>query len=251
MTEYICDGCAKVYKSRSGLWKHEKKCAALNDDIIGSSTEEPLSESATDESKGESPPMTSTLNSPEDDDSVVDTDDEWMDFQLGDDDETDTIPAALKMIVATAPSKKKKSAKEIKALRDTEVAMLKMALSGIDVLLTTYGRGVTLNDDFLVQHGDKSKSLVAFAQYEWLDEKGFHITKYASKGMVAASLTGWYVGAPLMRIKQEAKKPMIRKIGGGIWAWLGRLPLIGRIFKRKQHKQDDEAFTGVESDELV
>lgn len=250
MTEYICDGCSKVYKSRSGLWKHEKKCSALNDDIIGS-TEEPLSESAMGENEGESPPVTSDAQSPEDDDPIVDTDDEWMDFQLGDDDETDTIPAALKMIVATAPSKKKKSAKEIKALRDTEVAMLKMALSGVDFLLQNYARGITLQDDFVVQHGDNTKTLVANAQYEWLDEKGFHITKYASKGMVAASLTGWYVGAPLMRIKREAKKPMIRKIGGGIWAWLGRLPLIGRIFKRKQHKQDDEAFTGVESDELV
>ena len=90
-------------------------------------------------------------------------------------------------------------------MHDTEIALLKAGLGGVDVLLTQYGKGVTVNPDFEVRHSEASKDMVAEAQYAYLDERDIHLTRYMSKGIVAGTLTAWYVGAPLMRIKKESK----------------------------------------------
>jgi len=250
-TEYPCphEGCSKVLKSRAGIYKHSKKCSYGND-TIGSS--EPESQSVSGE-------VNSSSSLPPTDDPDIGTIEDkgdWMDFDLGDSNETDHIPAALKMITSQPSSKKKKSVKELKAIKDTEIGLLKMGLGGIDVILTQYGKGVTLDKEFNVAHGDKTKTLVANAQHAWLDEKGITISKYASKGMIAGSLTAYYVGGPIMRIKKEAKKPMIKRIGGGFRGFLGRLPLIGRLFKKKVKEEptvfgDLREYTGDELDESI
>ncbi len=231
--------CGKVLKSRAGIYKHEQKCALGNTDTIGS-----IDESEYESASGE---VASSSSLPPSDPDVG-TNNEWMDFELGGDIETDSIPAALKMITAT-PSKKKKTPKELKAIKDTEIGLLKMGLGGIDVILTQYGKGVTLDKEFEVRHGDKTKTLVAGAQHAWLEEKGITISKYASKGMIAGSLTAYYVGAPIMRIKKEAKKPMIKRLGGGFRGFFSRLPLIGRLFKKKVEEPTVFDYTGDEIDE--
>lgn len=237
--EYPCKyDCGKVLKSRAGIYKHEQKCSYGNSDTIG------YNESEYESASGEVEPSSSL---PPTNDPDVGTN--WMDFELGESTETDTIPAALKMITASPTSKKKKSVKELKAIKDTEIGLLKMGLGGIDVVLTQYGKGVTLDKDFEVRHGDKTKTLVANAQHAWLEEKGITISKYASKGMIAGSLTAYYVGAPIMRIKKEAKKPMIKRIGGGFRGFMARLPLIGRLFKKKVEEPSLFDDTGDEKDE--
>jgi len=50
----------------------------------------------------------------------------------------------------------------------------------------------------------------------------------------------------LMRIKRDAKKPMLKRIGGGSRSLLSRLPLIGRLFKKKQPTTTDELFNDIE-----
>jgi len=240
--EYPCkyDGCSKVLKSRAGIYKHSLKCEYGNIDKIGSNESEYESASGEVEPSSSLPPT----NDPD-----VGTNSDWMDFELGESNETDTIPAALKMITASPTSKKKKSVKELKAIKDTEIGLLKMGLGGIDVVLTQYGKGVTLDKDFEVRHGDKTKTLVANAQHAWLEEKGITISKFASKGMIAGSLTAYYVGAPIMRIKKEAKKPMIKRLGGGFRGFFARLPLIGRLFKKKVEEPSLFDDTGDEHDE--
>jgi len=231
MSEYPCKyGCGKVLKSRAGIYKHELKCDTDPTEHTQSSpvdeTEPPMLASSNLESNTEGDTSSS----------------KWMDFDLGmsEVEYTDTPPTALKMVVAQGQKDRKKMNKqEEKAFKETEKAMLKMLLNGADHMLSTYGRAVTLNPDFIVKHSESSKDMVAGAQYAWMEEKGLSISKYASKGVLAATLTTWYVGAPIMRIKSEAKKPMFKRIGGGSKSLLSRLPLIGRIFKRKPKTTED------------
>jgi len=242
MAEHICPSCSKEYKSRSGLWKHQQKCEA-----------DPMEHTESfvvDES--DSPTVAMPTPSSDDTEVAEDTSSSWMDFDLGagEVEYTDTTPVALKMITSLKPKDRKKMTKaEEKSFVDTEHAMLKMMLGGIDSVLTTYGKAVCLDPDFLVKHSESSKQMVATAQYAWMEERGLSITKYANKSVVAGALTGWYIGAPLMRIKRDAKKPMLKRIGGGSRSLLSRLPLIGRIFKRKK-VDTDELFNEHLSEEV-
>mgnify|MGYP003648795434 CR=1 FL=1 len=210
----------KEYKTRSGAWKRNKKIGSVETEPTPSI---PIEETVTIEDTPEIEPE----GEPEGESS------KWMDFNLGeDDDATDVIPSPLKMITAQDLDRgRKQTAKELKAMRDTELAILKMGLSGVDSLLTSYGKAVTLSPDFKVKHSEGSKNLVANAQAEWLEEKGIFLTNYLSKGLVASTLTVWYVGGPLLRIKKKAKKPMFKRLGGG---FMSKLPLIGRWFKPKK-----------------
>ena len=211
----------KEYKTRSGAWKRDKKIEASLAPSEVKEVNTPIEENV---------PIEET-SSIEDEPEVEPS--KWMDFNLGeDDDATDVIPSPLKMITAQDLDRgRKQTAKELKAMRDTELAILKMGLSGVDSLLTSYGKAVTLSPDFKVKHSEGSKNLVANAQAEWLEEKGIFLTNYLSKGVVASTLTVWYVGAPLLRIKKKAKKPMFKRLGGG---FMSKLPLIGRWFKPKK-----------------
>jgi len=113
------------------------------------------------------------------------------------------------------------------ALEKQNKAILKMGLTAIDVGLTKYGKAVSLDEEFEVKHTEEDKDLVASAQYRYLEEKGLFLTNYLSSGVIAASLTGWYIGTPILRIRKNAKRRLIR---GRL---LSRLPLIGRFFKPK------------------
>lgn len=244
MSENNCSKCGKAYKSRSGLWKHEQKC---DKDPMEHTQSSVVDEPVDTSSSVASPTPTDSNEVAEDTPTST-----WMDFDLGagEVEYTDTAPTALKMITSMKPKDRNKMTKaEEKAFKETEKAMLKMVLGGIDTVLTQYGKAVCIDPDFVVKHSESSKEMVASAQYAWMEEKGLSITKYANKGVVAGALTGWYIGAPLMRIKRDAKKPMLKRIGGGSRSLLSRIPLIGRLFKRKQPNSTDELFGNIEVEE--
>jgi len=244
LSENNCSKCGKAYKSRSGLWKHEQKCeVGLDEHTQSSVVDEPVDTP----SSVASPTPTDSNEVAEDTPTST-----WMDFDMGagEVEYTDTAPQGLKMITSMKPKDKKKMSKaEEKAFKETEKAMLKMVLGGIDTILTQYGKAVCIDPDFVVKHSESSKEMVASAQYAWMEERDLSITRYANKSVVAASLTAWYVGAPLMRIKRDAKKPMLKRIGGGSRSLLSRIPLIGRLFKRKQPNTTDEMFGNIEVEE--
>lgn len=234
--EYVCETCGKSYKTRSGLWKHQK--AKGHGKFAGGTPAAdeaiPIIESP-DESSEESIPSHDTTPPTTSDDtpSSGDTTFEWADFEFGASETTDTIPAPLKSIVKPMPGGSGKLSKaQYAALESQNKGILKMGLTTIDSLLTAYGKAVSLDETFEVKHSDSDKDLVANAQFAYLEEKGLFLTNYLSTGLIAGSLTVWYVGSPLMRIRKNAKKKLIR---GRL---LSRLPLIGRFFKRKDPKPD-------------
>tara|TARA_R110000751_G_scaffold282561_1_gene385760 strand:- start:6662 stop:7420 length:759 start_codon:yes stop_codon:yes gene_type:complete len=243
-TFYLSDD-GKEYKSRSGAWKQNKKLVsnseAVGEDSPPDSFNEPTSSEQGENTATESAENTATESAENTATESATESPKWMQFQMGDQtDTTDVLPEPLKMLSAQG-GKKNLSAKEKKAAKDTELAMLTLILSGTDHLLTSYGKAITLDASFLVKHSEKSKKIVAEAQYAYLEEKGIMLSSYMSKGVVAGALTGWYILSPLTRIKRAAKRPMIKRIGGG---FLSKLPLIGRWFKPKA---EDSLFQGVEA----
>ncbi len=212
----------REFKSRSGAWKHEQK---LEQSIHTPSDPNPPSDVA-----GETVILPSDASTVE----PAASDTQWTSFDMGIDDEaTDVIPSPLKMIAQPINPKRKMTAKELKQLQRTEAALLKAGLTGIDTILTKYGQARTLDKSFSVVHSESSKEMVANAQQEWLNEQGIFFTQYLGKGAVAGLLTTWYVGGPLIRIQKEAKKPMFKR-GRGL---MSRLPLIGRLFRKKYNNE--------------
>jgi len=234
---HACSKCGKEYKSRSGLWKHEQKCTVGDLEI----TESPVATESEVASSSVAMPNTSTL----DNDVAQGDTSSWMDFDLNIE-EGEAVPEPLKLLKAPKKDIKKMSAKELESFKQTEIALLKMGLSGIDVILSQYGKGITLDKEFEVRHSEGAKTTVATAQYAWMEEKGMSISKYASTGVVAGAMTAWYIGSPLMRIKKKAQRPMIKRVGGGVMGIFRRLPLIGRLFGKKKPKEPTEVGQTVE-----
>ena len=231
MSDHTCETCGKQYKTRSGLWKHQKK---LGHGKFADQTETiPVEE--TQSFGGESGSPTPSDIPPTLEESVSPPEDtpEWMSFDFGTDQEaTDTIPSTFKSVfkpVASGTSTGRMTKAQAAALENQNKGILKMGLTTIDVLLTKYAQAITLDPDIEVKHSDSDKELVANAQYRWMEEKGFFLTNYLSTGMIAGSLTVWYVGQPMLRVRKKAKKRLFK--GRGL---LARLPLIGRLFRRKQ-----------------
>ena len=226
MTEYICETCGKSYKSRSGLWKHQKK---MSHGKFAGQAETIHVEETTSPEDNPIPPSSMPNDEPS-----GDTSPSWMNWDFGSDEETtDTIPFAFKSIVQPVPGEWGKMSKaQREALEKQNLGILKMGLSTIDVLLSKYGQAVSLDPDFEVKHSEDDKNLVANAQYRYLEEKGLFLTNYLSTGMIAGGLTSWYVLSPVMRIRKKAKRKLFK--GRGL---LARLPLIGRLFRRKQQPE--------------
>ncbi len=229
MSDHVCETCGKEYKTRSGLWKHQKKLghgkfAEAADTIEIQESKSFDGEGSVRPTSDPTPPVLESTSPSEDTP-------EWMSFDFGtESDTTDTIPSTFKSVFTPVPSGSGKMSKaQAQALENQNKGILKMGLTTIDVLLTKYAQAITLDPDIEVKHSDADKDLVANAQYRWMEEKGFFLTNYLSTGMIAGSLTVWYVGQPMLRVRKKAKRKLFK--GRGL---LARLPLIGRLFRRKQ-----------------
>lgn len=226
---YVCETCGKEYKTRSGLWKHQKKLGHGKFAQESRPEEPEILESKPAEPENEVLHSSSSASTTQAVGEDTFSDDEWFNFDFGEsEDKTDTIPTPLKLVVnqpIDVGGKMTKAQRE--AFKTQNMALLKMGLTTTDLLLSKYGQAITLDKEFKVEHSESDKDLVANAQYRYLEEKGLFLTNYLSSGIVAGSLTAWYIGSPLMRIRKKRKKSSM--VGG----LLSRLPLIGRLFKRK------------------
>lgn len=230
MNDFVCEDCGKSYKSRSGLWKHQKKMKH------GKFALDPVEEETVHISESPGEGSSAPASIPIEETPGGTEEPSWMDWDFGTaEGTTDTIPTPFKSILTPAPGEVKNMTKAQRAaLEKQNLAILKMGLTTVDVLLSKYGQAVSLDPDFEVKHSEADKDLVANAQYRYLEEKGFWLTNYISTGMIAGGLTLHYVAAPVIRIRRKAKRKLFK--GRGL---LARLPLIGRIFRRKQEVQHD------------
>ncbi len=240
-----CEGCGKKL-SKSGYYKHRKKCAdyiTLTDStpkIAPMAASEPVQFS---EAPQESPaPSESTEGdlSDDSDDIPIEGDQperpDWFDFETEEEEgTTEHFPSALKMAAGSGgmgDMGRNPTKAQIEAMHNTNLNLLILSLGGVDKVLQTYGRAVTLDKELIVKHSNSDKEMVAHAQYNWLLEKGINPSKFVSTGTIAAALTTYYVVPPVLRIRKKAKVGIFK--GGGLRKVLAKLPLIGRFFKKKK-----------------
>ena len=232
-TIHQCDQCPKSYKTRAGLWKHKKAKHIVVEDrdsrgdsltpedgVQTSESGDILQSNGGEESSQDFNPP----NSPPED-----TSNEWLDWTFSEPDSTDALPLGLKSIVSGPQMSNSKMSKgQREALEKQNHAILKYGLTFIDLALTKYGSKVSEDPNFIVSHDENTKELVANAQYRYLEEKGIFLTNHLSTGMIAAGLTAFYIGQPIIRIRKHAKRRFFKT------RILSRLPLIGRFFKSKE-----------------
>ena len=223
---YSCDVCGKEYQSRSGLYKHRRKCVDV-DCPSGNNAEDNILDDS-DFVAGEEDPTRSDPAAPEDD---------WLDFSFDSDASTATVhlPPVLKAVSRREAKPAKKMTKaEQKIQAETNLAILKGALTGVDALISKYGRAVMLDEDYECVHSDADKTLVASAQWEYLKGQGLDLSTYLSSGGVALAMTGWYVVPPVLEINKKRERTLTGKVGKVAGSVMSKIPLVGRFFKKKE-----------------
>lgn len=214
--KYVCS-CGEFTGSRSGFYKHR--------------------------SVKHSPPKEDTESEPiqvEESSTVVEEDTSmdtgWMDWgQLNTDESaTDHMPTPLKALQKKAVGSKrsKRTKAEIASARSTSKSIITLGLTFTDTLLSIWGRGQLLDPDFVVQHTDRDKEITSDAVVSAMEERGVFLSDAISSSTVATVMVGWYVGAPVYRIQKKSRKGLFK--GGRGSGLLSRIPLIGRLFRRKQ-----------------
>jgi len=226
MTEkFTCENCGKSL-SKSGYYKHIKKCGieetktGVEIDRSSMFADEEMSPSPQGQSMADEDSPPPTFDEPE-----------WGDFTINETDITEHIPTPLQAVLIANPVQKldkkgkpiKLSKKEMQAIEEQNLALLKSGLTGIDYLTTYYGRAVMVDEDYSCKHSDKSKSIVAHAQYAWMREKGIDITDYVNRGMIASILTAGYILPPIIKIQKKSKVKVLRAVARKIpnpFRWL-------------------------------
>ena len=227
MSEHQCDECGKAYATRSGLWKHKQSKHSSGEVRVEPDVEDDALASSAPTSAGDDNPPSPPADDEEDD--------LWSTWEVSEPSEqpTEAIPAPIK--IALKPSKalkgKKLTKAQQKAMDDKSVALLKMGLTGVDSLITIYGRAVTADEDYSCRHSDGEKQLVADAQLEALKEKGIQLPEIISPTAVAVALTAGYIVPPVYKVQKNAKRKFLKNSGRGI---LSRIPIIGRRFRKKE-----------------
>ena len=221
--QYQCDVCGWT-GSRSGFYKHRK----VHDDETETHLEDESSTVSSEEIS-----FTAT-------DSPGSTDDEmntsWMDW--GDlsteESATDFMPTPLKALQkkAGANRRTKRTKAELESARQTSKSLITLGLTFTDTLLSIWGRGQLLDPEFKVQHTDRDKEITSDAVVGAMEEKGVYLSDAISRTTVASVMLTWYVGAPMYRIQKKSKRSLFK--GGRGSGLLARIPLIGRIFRRKR-----------------
>jgi len=219
MTEYNCDSCGSSL-SKSGYYAARKRgyCRQCKPAETKRTVSRPSSPDAATSSSGEPStysPMTGYDGPMDDTDSTAVGEEEgsssWMDFDLGSEPATEHIPSALKMAAGMAGGEK---GPNVALMHETNLSVLKMGLSGVDVLLTQYGRAVMIDATYECRHSDSDKELVARAQYQWMLERGINPSDYISTGGIAAALTSYYILPPLVKIQRKSKRKVLKGLGG-------------------------------------
>ena len=236
-----CEGCGKKL-SKSGYYKHRKNCeayAAHKQETPKTAPYKPVEPVHFSPPTHESPePLESTEEdlSGNKENITIEEDErpDWFDFDVGQEEGvTEQFPTALKWAAggATEELGNHPSKAQIQDMHDTNIQILVGALGGVDILIQTYGRAVTLDKELTVKHSSSDKEMVAHAQYNWLLSKGINPSDFVSTGTIAAALTGYFIIPPVIKIRKKAQRRFFRS--GKISGFLSRIPLIGRFFKKK------------------
>ena len=214
-TVWIADD-GREYKSKSGMWKRNKK---LEESNLGS-------EKAKEKVVNASPPPSSEPNEPID----------WVKMDFGDAPVTEVIPAPLKRIKPKGASTGKPTKKQLEAERQMNEGILVTGYKTGDYLMTRYKRGVLDDPEAdAITHLEEDYEWIAGVTQDGLEAQGLNLAGAIGPGGLAVIANGVWFGAPLVRIQKESKKsPFQGRIGGAIGRFVERIPFIGKRIKERR-----------------
>lgn len=214
-TVWIADD-GREYKSKSGMWKRNKK---LEESNLGS-------EKAKEKVVNASPPPSSEPNEPID----------WVKMDFGDAPVTEVIPAPLKRIKPKGASTGKPTKKQLEAERQMNEGILVTGYKTGDYLMTRYKRGVLDDPEAdAITHLEEDYEWIAGVTQDGLEAQGLNLAGAIGPGGLAVIANGVWFGTPLVRIQKESKKsPFQGRIGGAIGRFVERIPFIGKRIKERR-----------------
>ena len=158
----------------------------------------------------------------------------WMKWEPEIGDATESPPTPLKFIAGRGRIEGG-SQEDIDALKSQSRAILSLGLTAWDSLATKYARAITEDENYLISHTDSDKALVADAQARWLESRGLLVAEIVGEGTLALALTSWFVVPPLAKAQRKANRGLISPVTKGrAVVFLSRIPLVGRLFRRKK-----------------
>ena len=215
----------REYKSKSGMWKRNKKLEQEREDTT---PPEPKEATKAESEQGDSPSEPKV---------------EWAEMDFGDEPITEVVPAPLKRIKPRGATSGTPTKQQLEAEREMHEGILVTGYKTGDYLMTRYKRGV-LDDPNAeaIVHTEEDYEWISGVSQDALEAQGLNLAGAIGPGGLAVIANGVWFGTPLMRIQKEANKsPFQGRVGGAIGRFVERLPIIGkRIKERRLRTLEDE-----------
>jgi len=219
----------REYKSKSGMWKRNKKLEGLRGKVLGEIIDKEPVEATKEGSEQGDPPSEPKV--------------EWAEMDFGDAPITEVVPAPLKRIKPRGASSGKPTKKQLEAERQMNEGILVTGYKTGDYLMTRYKRGV-LDDPNAeaIVHTEEDYEWISGVSQDALEAQGLNLAGAIGPGGLALVANGVWFGTPLMRIQKESNRsPFQGRVGGAIGRFVERIPILGkRIKERRLRTLEDE-----------
>jgi hypothetical protein len=208
----------REYKSKSGMWKRNKKLEEEQEPIL---PPEPKEATKAESEQGDSPSEPKV---------------EWTEMDFGDEPITEVVPAPLKRIKPRGATSGKPTKKQLEAERQMNEGILVTGYKTGDYLMTRYKRGV-LDDPNAeaIVHTEEDYEWISGVSQDALEAQGLNLAGAIGPGGLAVIANGVWFGTPLMRIQKESNRsPFQGRVGGAIGRFVERIPIIGKRIKDRR-----------------
>ena len=200
----------REYKSKSGMWKRNKK-------VVGQPEVETRKSSDRD-----SPPSEPKI--------------EWTEMDFGDDPITEVIPAPLKRIKPRGATAGKPTKKQLEAERQMNEGILVTGYKTGDYLMTRYKRGVMDDPNAeAIVHAEDDYEWIASVTQDGFEAQGVNLASMIGPGALALTANAVWFGTPLYRIQKESNRsPFQGRLGGAFGRFVERIPILGKRIKERR-----------------
>ena len=208
----------REYKSKSGMWKRNKK---LEEEQEASIPPEPKEAKKAESEQGDSPSEPKI---------------EWTDMDFGDEPITEVIPAPLKRIKPRGATTGKPTKKQLEAERQMNEGILVTGYKTGDYLMTRYKRGVMDDPNAeAIVHAEDDYEWIAGVTQDGFEAQGVNLAGMIGPGGLALAANAVWFGTPLVRIQKESSRsPFQGRLGGAFGRFLERVPVIGKRIKDRR-----------------
>jgi hypothetical protein len=223
--DFNCD-CGKSYRHYPSLYKHQKR--HRHGKYSDAPTQGDGGESTTSAQDENNQSSDSPPSPPQIDDAVP----QWTNFTFEaeiEDDATTPIPTVLKNL--KRHGKGKKVSNMTGAERESQKRIIGIGYRSVDGLLERYGQAVTDNPDYSLTRASTDYEWVSGLTLDMCEEQGWSGIPISATGLWVIGSVYW-VGKPVAEIQSKRVKSL--SSSGG---FLSRLPIIGRLMKRRKNKQ--------------